>query len=66
MRRPIEELTPSTVQTYRSRARKLYLKAQAGQATATDRLELAELEVLLGVRGTDIPPVGRPRKWATR
>ena len=66
MRRPLEELAPSTVQTYRSRARKLWLKVQAGEATSADRLELAEMEALLGVRGGDIPPPGRPRKWAVR
>lgn len=66
MRRPLRELVPSTVQTYRSRARKLWLKVQAGEATPADRLELAEFEALLGVRGADIPPPGRPRKWATQ
>lgn len=66
MRRPIEELAPSTVRTYRSRARKLYLKIQAGGATAADRLELAEMEGVLGLRGSEIPHVGRPRKWARR
>lgn len=66
MRRPLEELAPSTVQTYRSRARKLWLKVTADDANAFDRLELAELEALLGLRGSDIPPPGRPRKWASR
>lgn len=47
MRRPLEELAPSTVQAYRSRARKLWLKVQAGQALTADRLELVELEALL-------------------
>ena len=64
MRRALTELAPSTVAAYRSRARKLHLKARAGQAAVADRLELAELEALLGVRGSDIPPPGRPRKWA--
>lgn len=63
MRRLLTELAPSTIAAYRSRARKLHLKAQAGQATTADRLELAELECLLGVRGSEIPPPGRPRKW---
>jgi hypothetical protein len=66
MRRSLDNLAPSTIATYRSRARKLWLKVQAGEATAADRLELAELETLLGVRGGDIPPPGRPRKWASR
>jgi hypothetical protein len=66
MRRPLGELAGSTVAAYRSRARKLWLKIQSGQATPADRLELAELETLLGVRGSDIPPPGRPRKWASR
>jgi len=43
--------------------RKLWLKVQAGQATNADHLELAELEALLGVCGSDIPPPGRPRKY---
>ena len=42
------------------------MKVQAGEVTPADRLELAELEALLGVRGSDIPPPGRPRKWARR
>lgn len=66
MRRRLDELAPTTIATYRTRIRKLYLKVQAGQATTPDRLELAELEVLLGVRGGDIPPPGRPRKWTSR
>jgi len=66
MRRTLNELAPSTIQTYRSRARKLCLKVEAAEATPADRLELAELEALLGVRGGDIPPPGRPRKWASR
>jgi hypothetical protein len=66
MRRHIEELAPTTIQTYRSRARKLWLKVQTGDATAADRLELAEMEGVLGVRGKEIPPPGRPRKWASR
>lgn len=66
MRRPLGELAESTVAAYRTRIRKLYLKVQSGQATAADRLELAELEGLLGVRGSGIPPPGRPRKWASR
>lgn len=65
MRRALKELAPSTIAAYRSRARKLHLKVQAGQATTADRLELAELEALLGLRGGDIPPPGRPRKWAS-
>jgi hypothetical protein len=65
MRRPLEELAPSTVQTYRSKARRLSLKVQTGVATNADRLELAELELLLGVWGSDVPGPGRPRKWAS-
>jgi hypothetical protein len=63
MRRPLAQLAPTTVTAYRSRARKLSLKAQAGTATEADRRELAELEVLLGVPGNKIPGPGRPRKW---
>ena len=63
MRRPLTDLAASTIAAYRSRARKLYLKIQAGEATPADRLELAELEAVLGLRGGDIPPVGRPRKY---
>jgi hypothetical protein len=63
VRRSLDELAATTVAAYRTRIRKLYLKVQSGQATKSDRLELAELETLLGVRGSDIPPPGRPRKW---
>jgi hypothetical protein len=63
MRRSLNELAPTTIATYRTRTRKLWLKFQAGEATAADRLELAEFEALLGVRGSDIPPPGRPRKY---
>ena len=63
MRRPLGELSVSTVAAYRSRARKLHIKIQAGEATPADRLELAEMEGVLRVRGSDIPPPGRPRKY---
>jgi len=63
MRRSLDELAPTTVATYRTHIRKLWLKVESGQATNADRLELSELEALLGVRGSDIPPPGRPRKW---
>jgi hypothetical protein len=66
VRRQLEQLAPTTIAAYRSRARKLWLKAQAGEATPADRLELAELENLLGISGSEIPPPGRPRKWAAR
>ena len=66
MRRALNELAPTTRSTYRSRARKLFLKVQAGMATEGDRLELAELEILLDLRGSDSPGPGRPRKWASR
>jgi hypothetical protein len=65
MRRALGQLAQTTVQSYRSRLRKLFLKIQAGLGTEEDRLELAELERVLGVRGQEIPPVGRPRKWAS-
>jgi len=66
MRRPLEELAVGTISAYRSRTRKLYLKIQAGVATDADRRELAELEMLLGVPGSEIPGPGRPRKWTGR
>jgi hypothetical protein len=66
MRRALGELAPATISTYRTRTRKLWLKLRAGEATPADRLELAELEALLGVRGGEIPPPGRPRKWASQ
>jgi len=66
MRRALGQLAQSTVQTYRSRLRKLFLKIQGGSATEADRLELVELESVLGLRGCDIPGPGRRRKWASR
>jgi hypothetical protein len=66
MRRSLNELAPTTIAAYRGRARKLHLKIHAGEASVADPLELAELEALLGVRGSEIPPPGRPRKWAPR
>lgn len=63
MRRPLNKLAGSTIAAYRSRARKLWLKVQANEATEHEQLELAELEGLLGLRGSDVPPPGRPRKW---
>ena len=66
MRRTLDELAPTTISTYRTRARKLWLKVQVGEATPADRFELAELEALLGVRGDEIPPPGRPRKWSAQ
>jgi hypothetical protein len=66
MRRSLDELAPTTVATYRTHIRKLWLKVQSDRATQFDRLELSELEALLGVRGCDIPPPGRPRKWSSQ
>jgi len=56
----LTELAPSTVAAYRHKARKLWPKVQAGEA---NRLELSELEGVLGVRGNEVPPPGRPRKY---
>jgi len=66
VRRPLAEVAASTIGAYRHKARKLWLKVESGQSTPADRLELAELEALLGVGGSEIPPPGRPRKWASR
>lgn len=66
MRRPLNELAPTTVASYRHKARKLWLRIESGQGTDADRLELAELESLLGVRGSQIPGPGRPRKYSEK
>lgn len=42
MRRQLDELAPTTIATYRSQLRKLWLKTEAGTATPSDRLELNE------------------------
>lgn len=63
MRRALKELAPTTVAAYRHKARKLWLRVESGQGNDADRLELAELESLLGVRGSEVPGPGRPRKY---
>jgi hypothetical protein len=66
MRRPLSELAPQTIRQYRSRLRKIWLQIQAGNAPESVHCELIELEGLLGVRGSEIPGPGRPRKWAAQ
>ena len=59
-RRPLNELCPSTVSNYRSLLRKLWLKSIAGVASDADRLEIAELQELLGVKGSEsVAPAAR-------
>jgi hypothetical protein len=61
MRREINELVPTTVQRYRSIARKLWAKVEAGTATEWEKNELQKLERQLGICGRDVRPPGRPR-----
>lgn len=63
MRRTLADLAPSTIASYRHKARKLWLRVESGQGTEADRLELRELEDLLGLRGSEVPGPGRPRKY---
>jgi len=41
----------------------LWLKSTAGVASEAELLELAELEELLGVKGSEVRRAGRPRKY---
>jgi hypothetical protein len=61
MRREIDQLVPTTVQRYRSIARKLWAKAEAGTATEWEKNELRKLESQLGISGGEVRPPGRPR-----
>jgi len=61
MRREINQLVPTTVQRYRSLARKLWAKVEAGTATEWEKNELQKLERQLGISGRDVRPPGRPR-----
>jgi hypothetical protein len=62
-RRQLSELCPSTISNYRSLARKLWQRSIAGVASESDKLELAELEQLLGVKASKIRGPGRPPKY---
>jgi len=61
MRREIDQLVPTTVQRYRSIARKLWTKVEAGTATEWEKNELQKLERQLGISGRDVRAPGRPR-----
>jgi hypothetical protein len=61
MRREIDQLVPTTVQRYRSIARKLWAKVEAGTATEWEKNELQKLERQMGISGGDVRPPGRPR-----
>lgn len=61
MRREIDQLVPTTVQRYRSIARKLWAKVEAGTATEWEKNELQKLERQLGISGREVRPPGRPR-----
>jgi hypothetical protein len=63
-RRQLSDLCPSTISNYRSLARRLWQKSIAGIASQADMLELAELEQLLGVKGSKIRGPGRPPKYS--
>jgi hypothetical protein len=65
-RRPLNELCPSTISNYRSLLRKLWLKSIAGIASDADRLEIAELQELLGVKASEVRGPGRPPKYSTQ
>jgi hypothetical protein len=62
-RRPLDQLSPSTINNYKCLLRRLWLKSTAGAALTSDLLEISELENLLGLKGSETRGPGRPRKY---
>lgn len=63
--RTIEELAPDTVKSYRSTLRRLWrsIPALSPNRARIAIKKIAQLERQLGVKATDIPGPGRPRRF---
>jgi hypothetical protein len=64
MENNIEKLAAGTRIKYRSQCRQLWLREQEGYASPEDIERRQELEQLLGVKASEIPGRGRPRRSA--
>ena len=64
--RPVSELAPDTVKSYRSKLRRLWnsLPALGPDQARIAMRKIAQLEEQLGIKATDIPGPGRPRRFA--
>ena len=58
----LEKLAPGTRIKYRSQCRQLWLREHEGYASPEDIKHRKELEELLGVKASEIPGPGRPRR----
>jgi len=64
--RTLDELAPDTVKSYRRRLRRLWnsLPALGPDHARIAMQKIAQLEEQLGIKATDIPGPGRPRRFA--
>ncbi len=60
----IDELTPDTIQNYRSKLRRMFLRLSTLPNHEAERVKqkIARLEVQLGVKAENISGPGRPRR----
>jgi len=60
----MDELAPDTIQNYRSKLRRMYLRLPAlpDNEAATLKQKIARLEAQLGVKAESISGPGRPRR----
>jgi hypothetical protein len=63
--RTVDELAPDTVKSYRSKLRRLWLSLPAldPNRARIAMQKIAQLEQQLGVKASDIPGPGRPRRF---
>ena len=60
----IEELAPDTIQSYRSKLRRLFLRLSTLTGDEAERMKwkIARLETQLGIKAESIGGPGRPRR----
>jgi hypothetical protein len=64
--RTVDELTPDTLKSYRSKLRRLWINLptlRPDHARIATR-QIAQLEQQLGIKAADIPGPGRPRRFS--
>jgi hypothetical protein len=63
--RTVNDLAPDTIKSYRSRLRRLWmsLPTLSPDHARIVTQKIAQLEQQLGIRATDVPGPGRPRRY---
>jgi hypothetical protein len=62
--RTIDGLAPDTIKSYRSKLRRLWMSLPLGPDQARIAAQkVAQLEQQLGIKASDVPGPGRPRRF---